>query len=44
MQEKYRDKVGMQYVQMDVRAMEFPEGAYNVVMDKGTMDLVHGRR
>lgn len=40
MQEKYREKVGMQYVQMDLRAMEFPEGAYNVVVDKGTLDSV----
>jgi len=40
MQEKYREKVGMQFVQMDLRAMEFPEGAYNVVIDKGTLDSV----
>ena len=30
----------MQFVQMDLRAMEFPEGAYNVVVDKGTLDSV----
>jgi len=40
MQEKYRDKVGMQFQQMDMRAMEFPEGAYNIVVDKGTLDIV----
>lgn len=40
MQEKYREKAGMQFVQMDLRAMEFPEGAYNVVIDKGTLDSV----
>merc|ERR1712096_380473 len=33
MQEKYREKAGMTYVQMDGRAMELADGSYNVVLD-----------
>merc|ERR1712107_559004 len=40
MQEKYSDKPGMTYVQMDGRAMEFPDANFNVVVDKATIDSV----
>jgi len=40
MQEKYRDKVGMTYAQMDVRSMDSPDASFNVVVDKGTLDSV----
>jgi ubiquinone/menaquinone biosynthesis C-methylase UbiE len=40
MQEKYQDKAGMIYQQMDIRSMEFPDGVFNVVMDKGTIDSI----
>jgi len=40
MQEKYRDKTGMTYQQMDCRAMEFQDGIFNVVVDKATLDSV----
>jgi len=41
MQEKYRDKPGMTYTQMDARAMtEFEDQHFNVVVDKATIDSV----
>merc|ERR1712066_931736 len=40
MQEKYNDKPGMTYVQMDGRAMELPDAEYNVVIDKATIDSI----
>jgi SAM-dependent methyltransferase len=40
MQEKYQDKAGMSYQQMDCRAMDFPEGIFNVVIDKATLDSI----
>lgn len=40
MQEKYKDKEGMVYAQMDVRQMELQDGTFNCVIDKGTMDSV----
>merc|ERR1711869_106007 len=40
MQEKYQDKAGMSYQQMDCRAMDFPEGIFNVVVDKATLDSI----
>merc|ERR1712048_1044219 len=40
MQEKYRDKPGMSYSQMDARAMEAADGSYNVVIDKATIDSI----
>eukprot|EP00746_Dinoflagellata_sp_MGD_P160415 gnl/MRDRNA2_/MRDRNA2_87151_c0_seq1.p1 gnl/MRDRNA2_/MRDRNA2_87151_c0~~gnl/MRDRNA2_/MRDRNA2_87151_c0_seq1.p1 ORF type:complete len:214 (+),score=49.96 gnl/MRDRNA2_/MRDRNA2_87151_c0_seq1:86-727(+) len=40
MQEKYRDKTGMTYQQMDTKAMEFQDGIFNVVIDKATLDSV----
>jgi len=40
MQQKYQDKATMIYQQMDCRAMEFPAGKFNVVLDKGTLDSV----
>eukprot|EP00928_Gymnodinium_smaydae_P072785 TRINITY_DN56083_c0_g1_i1.p1 TRINITY_DN56083_c0_g1~~TRINITY_DN56083_c0_g1_i1.p1 ORF type:complete len:208 (+),score=50.63 TRINITY_DN56083_c0_g1_i1:94-717(+) len=40
MQEKYRDKQGMTYVQMDGRAMELADGSYNIVLDKACLDAI----
>lgn len=41
MAEKYADKPGMIYRQMDMRNMQdFPEGFFNVVIDKATMDSI----
>jgi len=40
MQEKYKDKPDMTYVQMDGRAMELPDQNFNVCIDKATLDSV----
>jgi len=40
MQEKYRDKPGMSYKQMDSRALEMPEATFNVVIDKAMLDAI----
>mmetsp|Transcript_62899 Transcript_62899/g.162592 ORF Transcript_62899/g.162592 Transcript_62899/m.162592 type:complete len:208 (+) Transcript_62899:80-703(+) len=40
MQEKYRDKPGMTYVQMDARSIEVPDQNFNVVLDKATIDSI----
>merc|ERR1711924_180648 len=40
MQEKYADNAGMIYQQMDCRSMEFPDGVFNVVLDKGSLDSI----
>mmetsp|Transcript_121930 Transcript_121930/g.352132 ORF Transcript_121930/g.352132 Transcript_121930/m.352132 type:complete len:210 (+) Transcript_121930:41-670(+) len=41
MQEKYRDKPGMTYKNMDARAMtEAADGTFNVVIDKATLDSI----
>lgn len=41
MQEKYRDKQpSMKYQQMDVRSLEFSDGSFDSVVDKGTLDSV----
>ena len=40
MQEKYREKPGMTYVQMDGRAMELPDQKFNICIDKATLDSV----
>merc|ERR1719272_2218858 len=40
MQEKYKDKPGMTYVQMDARAMELPDGNFNCVIDKASLDSI----
>ena len=41
MLEKYKDKgEKFKYIQMDVRAMDFPEGSFDAVIDKGTFDSV----
>ena len=41
MAEKYKEKGEFfKYVQMDVRAMEFPESSFDAVIDKATFDSV----
>eukprot|EP00747_Dinoflagellata_sp_TGD_P161817 gnl/TRDRNA2_/TRDRNA2_178756_c0_seq1.p1 gnl/TRDRNA2_/TRDRNA2_178756_c0~~gnl/TRDRNA2_/TRDRNA2_178756_c0_seq1.p1 ORF type:complete len:211 (-),score=45.93 gnl/TRDRNA2_/TRDRNA2_178756_c0_seq1:119-751(-) len=40
MQEKYRDKQGMSYTQMDSRSMELADGSFNVVIDKAMFDAI----
>lgn len=41
MSEKYKEKCpGLKYTQMDVRAMEFEAGSFDVIIDKGTLDSV----
>jgi len=41
MQEKYKDKgPNFKYIAMDVRAMEFDTGAFDCVIDKGTLDSI----
>ncbi|CAE8581181.1 unnamed protein product [Polarella glacialis] len=40
MQEKYRDKPGMTYAQMDGRSMELPDANFNTVIDKACLDAV----
>mmetsp|Transcript_1809 Transcript_1809/g.3905 ORF Transcript_1809/g.3905 Transcript_1809/m.3905 type:complete len:212 (+) Transcript_1809:50-685(+) len=41
MQEKYRDKPGMTYRQMDARALDgVTEGSFNIVLDKATLDSI----
>ena len=40
MQDKYRDKPGLTYQQMDARAMELADGQYNAVIDKATIDSI----
>eukprot|EP00435_Cladocopium_sp_Y103_P019622 s892_g4.t1 len=40
MQEKYRDKPGLTYKQMDGRSMELPDANFNVVIDKACLDSI----
>mmetsp|Transcript_115217 Transcript_115217/g.223910 ORF Transcript_115217/g.223910 Transcript_115217/m.223910 type:complete len:211 (+) Transcript_115217:65-697(+) len=40
MSEKYRDKPGMTYMQMDARAMDLPDQKFKVVLDKATLDSI----
>lgn len=40
MAEKYRDKSGLTWQQMNVCALEFPDDTFDAVVDKGTMDSV----
>jgi len=40
MSEKYQDKPGMTYAQMDGRALEFPDANFKVVLDKATLDSI----
>ena len=41
MNQKFKEKdPGFIYIQMDVRAMEFPENSFDTVIDKGTFDSV----
>ena len=39
MKEKYRDRnPEFKYIQMDLRAMDFESGKFDVVVDKATLD------
>ncbi|KAF4696120.1 hypothetical protein FOZ60_002350 [Perkinsus olseni] len=40
MEERYQDKPGMVYQQADCRALEFSDGMFDVVIDKGTLDSI----
>merc|ERR1712232_1101281 len=40
MQDKYRDKPGMKYTQMDGRALEFGDATFNAIVDKATLDSI----
>ena len=41
MAEKYKEKgENFKFVQMDVRAMDFPENSFDAVIDKATFDSV----
>merc|ERR1712182_156640 len=40
MHEKYRDKSGMNYRQMDGRSMDLPDRHFNVVCDKACLDSI----
>eukprot|EP00744_Colponema_vietnamica_P001055 GILI01001795.1.p1 GENE.GILI01001795.1~~GILI01001795.1.p1 ORF type:complete len:208 (+),score=61.85 GILI01001795.1:40-663(+) len=40
MEEKYRDKPGLTYMYMDARNIDFPDGSFDVAVDKGTMDAL----
>ncbi|CAD7961743.1 unnamed protein product [Amoebophrya sp. A25] len=40
MAEKYRDKAGLLYQNMDCKAMEFGDGQFNIALDKGTLDSI----
>ena len=38
--EKYRDKTGLSWQQMNCTALEFPDEAFDAVIDKGTIDSI----
>ena len=41
MSEHYKEKVpSMTYVHMDVRALAYEDGCFDVVLDKGTLDSI----
>lgn len=40
MTEKYKEKEGIKYTQMDVKMMSFHEGEFDAVLDKATLDSV----
>lgn len=40
MQEKHKDKPGMQFKKMDLREMDFPDEVFNAVLDKATLDSI----
>lgn len=45
MNEKYKDKpTTFKYLQMDARAMDFPDNSFDVIIDKATLDSVLVRR
>ena len=40
MTEKYKEKEALKYMQMDAKSMNFPEGSFEVAIDKATFDTV----
>jgi ubiquinone/menaquinone biosynthesis C-methylase UbiE len=40
MQEKHKDKPGMQFKKMDLRDMDFPDCVFDAVLDKATIDSI----
>ncbi|KAG8999783.1 hypothetical protein FRB90_011961 [Tulasnella sp. 427] len=40
MKAKYSDREGMEWKEMDVRALEFGNESFDVAIDKGTMDAM----
>ena len=40
MAEKYKEKEGIKYSQMDAKAMNFHEGEFDAILDKATLDAV----
>lgn len=40
MSEKYKDKEGIKYSQMDAKAMNFHEGEFDAILDKATLDSI----
>ena len=40
MTERYKDKPTLQWQQMNVCALDFPDETFDVVIDKGTMDSI----
>ncbi|KAF9956097.1 hypothetical protein BGZ72_003034 [Mortierella alpina] len=40
MTEKCKDRVGMEWIEMDIRDLKFEDGSFDIVIDKGTMDAL----
>lgn len=40
MSEKYKDKEGIKYSQMDAKAMNFHEAEFDAILDKATLDSI----
>ncbi|CAD7949163.1 unnamed protein product [Amoebophrya sp. A120] len=40
MAEKYKDKTGLSYSEMNVKQMDYGDGQFGVILDKGTMDSI----
>ncbi|KAF9580504.1 hypothetical protein BGW38_002833, partial [Lunasporangiospora selenospora] len=40
MAEKCKDRVGMEWIEMDIRDLKFEDSSFDIVIDKGTMDAL----